>query len=80
LALQSLSGISPFTWELKMPHSIKHGNDTEESPGQSQDALRHRQDAAHHKVHKSPQSDATDTEAGQQPEIPKVGSLDAPGG
>jgi hypothetical protein len=63
-----------------MPHSTKHGSDTEQNTGQSQDALRHRQDAAHHKVHKRPQPDAAETEPGQQPEIPKVGSLDAPGG
>jgi hypothetical protein len=64
-----------------MPHSDKRGKDTEQNTGQvSQDAQRHLQDAAHHKVHKSPQPDTTDGEPGQQPEIPKVGSLDAPGG
>jgi hypothetical protein len=56
---------------------------------QSQDAQRHQQDPAHHKFYSSqqsqgePQQDDSDmdqTEAGQQPEIPKVGSRDAPGG
>jgi hypothetical protein len=84
-----------------MSHDTKGRNDPEEKTDQqSQDALRHQQDAAHHKVHKSrepggadarraqhsqggPQQDDADmnqSEAGQQPEIPKVGSRDAPGG
>jgi hypothetical protein len=33
--------------------------------GQSQDALRHRQDAAHHKGHKSPEPSAPDSPVGQ---------------
>jgi hypothetical protein len=48
----------------------------------SQDALRHQQDALHHKIQKRPLPgviDATESDAGQ-PEIPKVGSRDAPGG
>lgn len=47
--------------------------------GQSQDAIRHQRDALHHKFHKDPEDDLQQLE-GQQPEIPKVGSLDAPGG
>ena len=49
---------------------------------QSQDALRHQQDALHHKFHSGPRPDAAaeTSEAGEQPEIPKVGSRDAPGG
>jgi hypothetical protein len=87
--------------EHEMSHDTNRGDNTEQRTGQqSQDAQRHQQDAAHHKVHKSPQPGATDTrsgqqsqgrpqkddtaisesEAGQQPEIPKVGSRDAPGG
>jgi hypothetical protein len=87
--------------EYEMSQTPKRGNDTEQNTGQqSQDALRHRQDAAHHKFHKSPQGGAADTHRGQrseggpqqddsdinqsdaeqQPEIPKVGSRDAPGG
>jgi hypothetical protein len=84
-----------------MSHNTNGGSDPAQKTGQqSQDALRHQQDVAHHKVHKSPPSAAADTrngqqsqgrsqtddtasnesEAGQQPEIPKVGSRDAPGG
>jgi hypothetical protein len=57
--------------------------------GQSQDAIRHQKDALHHKFHKDPidekteqQPDSDDAQQieGQQPEIPKVGSRDAPGG
>ena len=51
--------------------------------GESQDALRHQQDAQHHKIHRSPlpgQKEAIENDANQQPEIPKVGSRDAPGG
>ena len=61
-----------------MPHD-KNSQKT----GESQDALRHDEDAQHHKVHKSPlpgKKDAIENEAHQQPEIPKVGSRDAPGG
>jgi hypothetical protein len=49
---------------------------------QSQDALRHEGDALHHKFHKGPQpgSTAEKGEPEEQPEIPKVGSRDAPGG
>lgn len=57
-------------------------------PGESQDAIRHQKDALHHKFHKN----SADSESGrqldsdpaqqieEQPEIPKVGSRDAPGG
>ena len=59
-----------------MPHD-KNSQKT----GESQDALRHDEDAQHHKVHKSPSRQETiENEAHQQPEIPKVGSRDAPGG
>jgi len=47
--------------------------------GQSQDAIRHQRDALHHKFHKGLEDDMQQPE-GQQPEIPKVGSRDAPGG
>jgi hypothetical protein len=64
-----------------MSHQDNRGNDKEQRTGQqSQDALRHQQDAAHHKAHKSPLPGAADSDAGLQPEIPKVGSRDAPGG
>jgi hypothetical protein len=84
-----------------MSHNTNGGSDPAQKTGQqSRDALRHQQDAAHHKVHKSPPPAAADTrngqqsqgssqkddtainesEPGQQPEIPKVGSRDAPGG
>jgi hypothetical protein len=55
---------------------------------ESQDAIRHQKDALHHKFHKN----SADRESGrqldsdsaqqieEQPEIPKVGSSDAPGG
>jgi hypothetical protein len=61
---------------------MSHDKNTENT-GESQDALRHQQDAMHHKVHKRPlpgQKEAIENEANQQPEIPKVGSRDAPGG
>jgi hypothetical protein len=63
--------------------------------GQSQDAIRHQKDAVHHKSHKGlldeksgqqsqarAQQDSVDMQQidGHQPEIPKVGSRDAPGG
>jgi hypothetical protein len=63
--------------------------------GLSQDAVRHEKDALHHKFHKGPQRGGPDEKSqaraqqdsadmqqieGQQPEIPKVGSRDAPGG
>jgi hypothetical protein len=56
--------------------------------GESQDAIRHQKDALHHKFHKNPVDGKTaqqrDSDSGQQieeqPEIPKVGSRDAPGG
>ena len=54
----------------------------EQNTGQSQDASRHRKDALHHKFHSGPRPDET-VEKGEpveQPEIPKVGSRDAPGG
>jgi hypothetical protein len=59
--------------------------DREDSTGQvgrgSQDALRHKKDAVHHKVHNTAQSDSADVQPGEgQPEIPKIGSRDAPGG
>lgn len=49
---------------------------------QSQDALRHEEDARHNKRHKTPLPGVPEDEntARQQPEIPKVGSRDAPGG
>jgi hypothetical protein len=63
--------------------------------GQSQDAIRHERDALHHKFHKGPEDQKASTQSqaraqqdsvdmqqleGQQPEIPKIGSSDAPGG
>ena len=90
-----------------MSQDNHHWNGAERKTGQlSQDALRHEQDAAHHKVHKSTQAgksaqsgraensggqlpqrgsqeesgDLNELEADQQPEVPKVGSRDAPGG
>jgi hypothetical protein len=50
---------------------------------QSQDALRHRQDAQHNKVHKNAVPgviDPIESDSSSAPEIPKVGSRDAPGG
>ncbi|HTB88259.1 MAG TPA: hypothetical protein VK743_09920 [Steroidobacteraceae bacterium] len=69
-----------------------------ERKDQSQDAVRHEEDALHHKFHKDPrpggddkkddrgsqaraQQDSIDIQPSEgQPEIPKVGSRDAPGG
>lgn len=66
-----------------MSHN-EYSKDPNQSAGrQSQDALRHREDALHNKPQKSPLpgvKDPNENEAGQQPEIPKVGSRDAPGG
>jgi hypothetical protein len=66
-----------------MSHN-QYGTDPDQSSNQqSQDALRHQKDALHHKVHKAPLpgvKDAIEGDGGQQAEIPKVGSLDAPGG
>jgi hypothetical protein len=66
-----------------MSHN-KYGTDPDQTTGhQSQDALRHREDALHNKRAKSPLpgvKDPIEGDAGQQPEIPKVGSRDAPGG
>jgi hypothetical protein len=66
-----------------MSHN-QYGTDPDQTDGQqSQDAIRHQKDALHHKVHKPPLpgvKDATEGDAGQQAEIPKVGSRDAPGG
>ena len=36
--------------------------------GQSQDALRHQQDAAHHKGPKTPQPDAADSKVDERPQ------------
>lgn len=61
---------------------MSHDQNTKDTR-ESQDALRHQQDAQHHKVHTSPlpgKKEAIENEANQQPEIPKVGSRDAPGG
>jgi hypothetical protein len=67
-------------------------NDATNTDPQSQDAVRHRIDALHHKFEPDEkasqqsqaraQQDSVDMQQieGQQPEIPKVGSLDAPGG
>lgn len=64
----------------------------EHGKGQSQDAIRHEKDALHHKFHKGSPHQAsalpplveTQSDAGEQieaqPEVPKVGSRDAPGG
>lgn len=66
-----------------MSHN-KYSSDPDQATGQeSQDALRHQQDALHHKRQKHPLPgviEATESDAGQQPEIAKVGSRDAPGG
>jgi|HubBroStandDraft_6_1064221.scaffolds.fasta_scaffold132599_4 hypothetical protein len=63
----------------------KELNNSNRRTGQSQDAVRHEKDALHHKFHKGPQPGSADEGNdqqidGQQPEIPKVGSRDAPGG
>jgi hypothetical protein len=63
----------------------KEPNNSNRRTGQSQDAVRHEKDALHHKFHKGPQlgnaDEGNDQQIdGQQPEIPKVGSRDAPGG
>ncbi len=59
-------------------------NDNKNNPtGQSRDAVRHEQDALHHKFHKSPLPASGEEENDVQPsaaEIPQVGSRDAPGG
>jgi hypothetical protein len=49
---------------------------------QSQDASRHQQDALHHKFHRgsTDNGDLKQSDTAEQPEIPKVGSRDAPGG
>jgi hypothetical protein len=62
-----------------MANDSNRANGTQQK---SQDALRHEKDALHHKFHSAPQPDAAPetSEAGEQPEIPKVGSRDAPGG
>jgi hypothetical protein len=61
-----------------------HNNDATNTDPQSQDAVRHRLDALHHKFESQAraQQDSVDMQQidGLQPEIPKVGSLDAPGG
>jgi hypothetical protein len=66
-----------------MSHN-QYGTDPDQTAGQqSQDALRHQKDALHHKVPKAPLpgvKDAAEGDGGQQAEIPKVGSRDAPGG
>jgi hypothetical protein len=66
-----------------MSHN-QYGTDPDQTSGQqSQDALRHQKDALHHKVPKTPLpgvKDPIEGDAGQQAEIPKVGSRDAPGG
>ena len=62
-----------------MPHN-EHDRKTGQ---QSQDALRHQQDALHNKVQKSPLPgviDPIENDPSIAPEIPKVGSRDAPGG
>ena len=56
--------------------------------GKSQDAIRHQKDALHHKIHKASEAGKSagllDSDSAQQieelPEVPKVGSRDAPGG
>jgi hypothetical protein len=67
-----------------MSNDNKQGNETERKTAQqSQDAARHEQDAAHHKLERGSQresGDRNDSEPGEQPEIPKIGSRDAPGG
>jgi hypothetical protein len=66
-----------------MSHN-QYGTDPDQTAGkQSQDALRHQKDALHQKVHKEPfpgVKDATEGDGGEQAEVPRVGSRDAPGG
>lgn len=65
-----------------MSHN-KYVRDPEQTvPGQSQDALRHEEDARHGKRHKIPLPGVVENAdtSPQQPETPKVGSNDAPGG
>lgn len=68
-----------------MPRDNKDANRDNQNPSDrrgegSQDAVRHEKDAQHHKYLKDQESMETDLGEGQQPEIPKVGSRDAPGG
>jgi hypothetical protein len=68
-----------------MSSDNKDPKNSNRQTGQSQDAVRHEKDALHHKFHKGPQPGSADESndqqiEGQQPEIPKVGSRDAPGG
>jgi hypothetical protein len=63
-----------------MSHN-KYGTDPDQAAEQrSQDALRHQKDAVHHKGPLPGVKEATEGDVGQQAEIPKVGSRDAPGG
>lgn len=58
-------------------------SDKNDMNDQSQDAIRHEKDAAHHKLHKDrplSQQNSDPQPSEGQPEIPKVGSRDAPGG
>jgi hypothetical protein len=64
-----------------MPH--KDHEDQRNAGQHSQDALRHQQDALHNKVHREPlpgTADPIENDVSRAPEIPKVGSRDAPGG
>jgi hypothetical protein len=74
-----------------MPNDNKNANRDRRGPSdptrqRSQDAVRHQEDALHHKFHKAPPGSTADevkqdTQPSEgQPEIPKVGSRDAPGG
>jgi hypothetical protein len=63
--------------------SHTYARDPELTAGrQSQDARRHQLDARHNKRHETPPPGVIEDEnmVRQQPEIPKVGSRDAPGG
>jgi hypothetical protein len=70
--------------DSKNAHRDRRGSS--DPTGRSQDAVRHEEDALHHKFHKAPPGSTADevkqdTQPSEgQPEIPKVGSRDAPGG
>lgn len=80
----------PMANENSNSKGNEHGKIATQTVQRSQDAVRHQKDGLHHKFHGRPpaspadeaQQDSVDMQQndGQQPEIPKVGSRDAPGG
>jgi hypothetical protein len=76
-----MGGHMPCIAESHMPH--KEHQTQRKTGKQSQDALRHQLDAQHNKLHKTPLPgviDPIETDSTIAPEVPKVGSRDAPGG